>query len=685
MILPPFDSEASNFRQLAPSTFGHQELAVTTDDAINSIFLFNNDKILYDLDVYYINLGLKQKILDKVLESSSDRYPFIINLDDGSKRLVFFRTDRETLFGKSQSGVVIVLNPEIIKNNMLSDYGNQPDEVFIVDNKTHDILIDQSGKYVLNEDSINEIVSSEKDYGSYTYNVNNDNCIISYVKNMNENYSVISLIDYQSSIKELLRARNIMILISLVLVLFAILLSYFFTNRTYKPINSILSSIQTAFKKPEQEDEYDEIMKASLAINRAATEITLLESKNSNSEIIEYFKNNKDFTEIPKELKYIVKKLESYYQYRVINLEIYPASINNTSSSITNTKYTRDDITNILARICNEVFSQSNNQINYNLYQERFDHHVLILSENQSLGQLSDNSSMSYYLNNIIEKIILYNMSIYMSVSSISDDIFKIPDYYYQTHDLMKYKLFYESNSFLIFDMFTPTKLDPVKAKEIKNNILESLKSNTFQSMLSHHLKAILKLIKSVEYGQSLEYITNLLADAWNLSVSLLKESEEYRRNYLDIFLKVQSCNNLSELTDLLQHMFNNANFELKIVKSKTVQINILESLDYINEHIGDRTLSIDLIADRCNISPSYFSKLFNSYTKKTFPDYVNNLRLQRAAELLINNRNADINDISAEVGFNSSSYFASAFKKKYGLSPSQYRINYINTTNTDD
>ena len=30
MILPPFDSEASNFRQLAPSTFGHQELAVTT-------------------------------------------------------------------------------------------------------------------------------------------------------------------------------------------------------------------------------------------------------------------------------------------------------------------------------------------------------------------------------------------------------------------------------------------------------------------------------------------------------------------------------------------------------------------------------------------------------------------------------------------------------------------------------
>ena len=30
MILPPFDSEASNFRQLAPSTFGHQELAVTS-------------------------------------------------------------------------------------------------------------------------------------------------------------------------------------------------------------------------------------------------------------------------------------------------------------------------------------------------------------------------------------------------------------------------------------------------------------------------------------------------------------------------------------------------------------------------------------------------------------------------------------------------------------------------------
>ncbi|MDF2987115.1 MAG: hypothetical protein K0R50_2625, partial [Eubacterium sp.] len=96
-----------------------------------------------------------------------------------------------------------------------------------------------------------------------------------------------------------------------------------------------------------------------------------------------------------------------------------------------------------------------------------------------------------------------------------------------------------------------------------------------------------------------------------------------------------------------------------------------------INEHVGDRDLSVELLAEKFHISPSYFSKLFNNYTKKTFPDYVNCLRLQNAADLLLSNKNLDINEISARVGFNSSSYFAAAFKKKYGMSPSKFRINH--------
>lgn len=651
---------------------------LNTDEAANSIFLFNKDKIIYELDIYYMDLSIKQQILSQVLETISDRYPLLVNLKDGSKRLVFFRTDREKLFGKSQSGVVVVIDPEKLKINILSDYQSHSDEILIVDNSKSNVLISQNGKHGLDNAALKEITFSGKLYDNYTNKINNDYYIISYISNPAENYSVVSLIDYQSSIKELLRARNIMILFTIAVILLALLLSYYFTKRTYKPINNILASIQTAFKKNEQDEGlYDEFQKASLAITRAVDEFNLLETKYNNSEILEYLRNSGVPVELPKELKCLEKKLGGFYQYRVISVEIESALTNTDISACTEAL----NFSKLISISCKQTFSEIEDQLFINMYNIKLDQVILILSENQASGQLNNPGQLGIFLRALVDNITsAHNIAVYMGLSGLSNDMSRLTEHFQESHNLVKYKLFYPVNSYLIADTFSPLKLDKSKAEEISESILESLKGGNMQSLPDSYTKVILKVVENVEYNQSLEFVTNLITDANNLSQNLSKESKEYRRSYLDIYLKVQSCNNSNELSSLIENMFNSANLEIKIARSKTVQINIIDSLKYINDHIGDRSLSIDLLADQCNISTSYFSKLFNSYTKKTFPDYVNNLRLEKAAEMLINNKDVDINEISDKVGFNSSSYFASAFRKKYGISPSKYRINYFNT-----
>jgi AraC-like DNA-binding protein len=72
-------------------------------------------------------------------------------------------------------------------------------------------------------------------------------------------------------------------------------------------------------------------------------------------------------------------------------------------------------------------------------------------------------------------------------------------------------------------------------------------------------------------------------------------------------------------------------------------------------------------------MSKYHFLRTFESIIGATPMEYRNNIRLQHAADLLLEEKLA-VEQISALVGYSSASYFSSAFKQKYGLSPKQYQ-----------
>jgi len=82
---------------------------------------------------------------------------------------------------------------------------------------------------------------------------------------------------------------------------------------------------------------------------------------------------------------------------------------------------------------------------------------------------------------------------------------------------------------------------------------------------------------------------------------------------------------------------------------------------------------SLDSVAAFVKLNPAYLGKIFKDGTGVAFPEYVNRLRIDMAKELLINT-NESVNRISSLVGYNSTTYFVSCFKKYTGTTPSKFR-----------
>lgn len=101
-------------------------------------------------------------------------------------------------------------------------------------------------------------------------------------------------------------------------------------------------------------------------------------------------------------------------------------------------------------------------------------------------------------------------------------------------------------------------------------------------------------------------------------------------------------------------------------------QIVIGRLLKYIQDNCT-QDISLTTAADYLYYNPSYLSWLFKKQTGQNFGKYLSDCRLEKAYKLL-GGTNKKIIQIAEEVGFGSSKYFITIFKKKYGITPQEWR-----------
>jgi two-component system response regulator YesN len=136
-------------------------------------------------------------------------------------------------------------------------------------------------------------------------------------------------------------------------------------------------------------------------------------------------------------------------------------------------------------------------------------------------------------------------------------------------------------------------------------------------------------------------------------TVTGAESMEELREWFLDKIL--EACHNIKGKRE---------------EKSNTV---IETAQAYIQENYA-RDISLDDVSKAVNISPYYFSKIFKEGTGEGFVEYLTNIRIEKAKELL-STTEYSMREICSMCGYSDPNYFSRSFKKKIGVTPTEYKV----------
>lgn len=98
----------------------------------------------------------------------------------------------------------------------------------------------------------------------------------------------------------------------------------------------------------------------------------------------------------------------------------------------------------------------------------------------------------------------------------------------------------------------------------------------------------------------------------------------------------------------------------------------VRRALAFMKEHHAEK-LTLNQVAEQCYVSQWHLSKLLNREVKRNFYDILNQIRVDRAKELLVDG-SLRISDVSDLVGYGEAAHFSRVFKKETGMSANEYR-----------
>ncbi len=598
-----------------------------------SMALFNTNEIIWAYDSKYNTATVKNEILTIIQEQPIVASPMYFILDGPTKKLVVYDLNYAKLNGEIEYGIFFIINLDVLQTQLFVNSTPENSPTMYFTNNESEIFLTLNSNEELQQYFDTQLNSKDI--------ILNENYLYTSVQLNNQSYQIHSFYSKNDITFSVLGDIVFYTVITAIVMLFIFSSTYYLSYLIARPIETLLQATRSSKPPVPTSIPFPFNKELSETVNQVVDSI---QSTQYRDEFFNFI-NERQLTTSNKSLFSFVDDYKSGYWVSIAVLSTGPL-------------FNSNRLDYLIAK---------DNNVGYRVVDTSKMLHVIISYCDIEKDKDDFTNTVSQDLSELINTV----EEGYIGISLPSNSISTLSIFYSQANEALKRRVFDDKKRIFLYDELVSqtTSFDLDGYQNSLINIIVNEKKDDWYSVAEE----LSNRVSSLKYHEAIMTMATVLCRAFRELNKNLNKREEPWQEYSDIYNKLMQCNDRNSLITYLVHELSTYKQDFRFsVNNLNVELN--EAIGaYIKENYFNPGLDIDSIAAQFGLSRSYFSKIFNGYFKSSFPEFLNDVRLKKAAELL-STTNMSVSEIGVKVGFSGNSYFTALFKKKYHISPTVYR-----------
>ncbi|MDR6550097.1 AraC-like DNA-binding protein [Paenibacillus qinlingensis] len=670
---------------------------VTANPYIHSVSIYNRN-----LDQFY-NVGSSIFFKDPFVDgfyNANQMLPVLKPVIRNIQNLVNGKTVPERVFSyfiysssinsaKPDGVVVVNVKPAWLINNIVKINSIDPkkgDRVYVLDDageflESNNEQVDY--KMWLKNEYMNYATShvGAQKNGFFESKYEGAKLYITYVIEKETGLTLIKTQPVNQVFQSIERLKTTIVLITLIFVVLALILSFSISRSIYKPFDKLVHSVMSDRMRRSHLEEVDTI--DELSYLGTVYKQSMVKLEHFNQEKFRYQNVMKNYwlnrimsdglTLSNEELKPIFAEmrislpLAGPYALILMKIDKYKDFKQNIHAKDQET--IRYAISNIASEIVGRTYSNEGLDM-------MDDQVVLIVRIPDEEHAYSD--AIHTLMQEVQDHVYRYfKVTLSCMVSDTVDALNALADLYNQSLNQAMYRFIFGHSSIITSEMIKRNSENKQMSydRNLEETFLQALKAGN-ASLTGEHLQQIFNEIGALSYNNALVSVIRFVdAVKDSLTESKFAATSNLSTSISAISRSLLEKETISEIRDLLQASLQDAMVNDSTDKHNEHNYYIVDAVkEYIHLHYRDLSLNLPSIAATMKISARQLSKIFRESMDISIPDYINKLRMEKAAELLVDQQ-ISVREIVEQVGFVNESYFFSLFKKRFHVTPREYAL----------
>lgn len=358
-------------------------------------------------------------------------------------------------------------------------------------------------------------------------------------------------------------------------------------------------------------------------------------------------------------------------EYIVMALDIDEDSINDDRKLYEKRLY-QFGIINTFEDIIKDEFKIINVPVNSNLVML-----IVLIKGQEDMGEIYMRL-YNYSLN--LQELVknCFNFTVTIALSTIGKGSEALGSKARESMEALEYKFYMGKDAVILYEdlrsIYKTT--DLTELEKYTEPLLQSIKlgdKNNSNKLISEILNTINE--KSMDKDGVKNFYWNIINSIYMIPSQLkLHEDTGCYKNIMDLFLSINQCESVNELSESLKEISERVIEAVNSFNKKKMNQTLKKALDYINMNYSS-PITLNEVAENIYVSIYYLSRMFTKELGKSFNDYLNEVRVEKAKEYL-KEGSYKAYEIAELVGIKDAHYFSKIFKKYTGTTPSEYKNN---------